>query len=337
MQTPMSFVIVHLLHMMVQMVTMSMSTSIRTPISGATVVVRTGIPLRSAEYSSHGTGRPTVTSKMLEPMDDEMAMSPWPCRATMTEVIKSGTEVPAANTVSPMMWSGKLQVSPSTVVNQIIQYVKPAIQKIDMKKDTGKNFLRPSLRTSGMVKTSSSTIGNVPTYQTQSFHPASEPGGDSSSGWFSSSSSPALSSPSAPSASASGAGPAASSAPGCLAPVFEASLALPLPSGTMPRQQASASESFVPVTCLLGLPLAAASPARQGSVEGVGGAGVSRAGGVGVSSGEDTLRSLIPPSSAACAPGGLSGLPSSGWTSPGDRELPCDCPCIVLRASGMTR
>merc|ERR1719495_765674 len=53
-------------------------------------------------YKSQGSGRPTVTSKMLEPMEELTAISPWPCLATSTEVIRSGTEVPAAKKVRPM-------------------------------------------------------------------------------------------------------------------------------------------------------------------------------------------------------------------------------------------
>ena len=45
---------------------------------------------------------PTVTSNMLEPTDEETAMSPNPFRATITLVIKSGIEVPAAKNVSPI-------------------------------------------------------------------------------------------------------------------------------------------------------------------------------------------------------------------------------------------
>lgn len=38
---------------------------------------------------------------MLEPIDEETAMSPRPLRATITLVIKSGMEVPAAKIVRP--------------------------------------------------------------------------------------------------------------------------------------------------------------------------------------------------------------------------------------------
>ncbi len=39
---------------------------------------------------------------MFEPTDEETAMSPLPCFATRTLVIKSGTEVPAARKVKPI-------------------------------------------------------------------------------------------------------------------------------------------------------------------------------------------------------------------------------------------
>ena len=42
---------------------------------------------------------------MLEPTDEETAMSPNPFRATITLVIKSGIEVPAAKNVSPITYN----------------------------------------------------------------------------------------------------------------------------------------------------------------------------------------------------------------------------------------
>ena len=47
---------------------------------------------------------PTVTSNMFEPTDDDTAISPFPCFATKTLVIKSGTDVPAAKKVNPMTY-----------------------------------------------------------------------------------------------------------------------------------------------------------------------------------------------------------------------------------------
>lgn len=52
--------------------------------------------------SSQGMGRPTRMSKMLEPMDEETAMSPKPRRATAREESASGMEVPAASSVRPI-------------------------------------------------------------------------------------------------------------------------------------------------------------------------------------------------------------------------------------------
>ena len=45
---------------------------------------------------------PTQISNILDPTDEDTAISPSPFRATMTEVIKSGIEVPAARNVKPI-------------------------------------------------------------------------------------------------------------------------------------------------------------------------------------------------------------------------------------------
>ena len=45
---------------------------------------------------------PTVTSKMLLPTEEETAMSPKPFLATITLVMRSGMEVPAARNVNPI-------------------------------------------------------------------------------------------------------------------------------------------------------------------------------------------------------------------------------------------
>jgi hypothetical protein len=49
---------------------------------------------------------PTVTSKIFDPTEDETAISPKPFRATMTLVMRSGIEVPAARKVKPMTLKG---------------------------------------------------------------------------------------------------------------------------------------------------------------------------------------------------------------------------------------
>ena len=45
---------------------------------------------------------PTVTSKMLLPTEEDTAMSPNPFLATMTLVMRSGMDVPAARNVRPI-------------------------------------------------------------------------------------------------------------------------------------------------------------------------------------------------------------------------------------------
>lgn len=83
---------------------------------------------------------PTVTSKILLPTELETAMSPKPFLATMTEVMRSGTEVPAANSVSPITSGGTYAVAPATFAHHTIRYEKKAIQTIDPIKVTGKNL-----------------------------------------------------------------------------------------------------------------------------------------------------------------------------------------------------
>lgn len=80
----------------------------------------TGCPKTSVNRS-HGRGNPTVTSKMLLPTEEDTAMSPNPFLATMTLVIKSGIEVPAARNVKPITSAGIPTVSPVTVAHQTIK------------------------------------------------------------------------------------------------------------------------------------------------------------------------------------------------------------------------
>lgn len=65
---------------------------------------------------------PTVTSKMLLPTEDETAISPKPFRATITEVIRSGMDVPAAKNVNPITSDGISKVSPTMFAHQTIKY-----------------------------------------------------------------------------------------------------------------------------------------------------------------------------------------------------------------------
>lgn len=56
---------------------------------------------------------PTVMSNMLLPTELETAMSPRPLRATITLVIRSGMDVPAARMVRPIISSEMPMVSPT--------------------------------------------------------------------------------------------------------------------------------------------------------------------------------------------------------------------------------
>lgn len=56
---------------------------------------------------------PTVMSKMLLPTELDTAMSPRPLRATITLVMRSGMDVPAARIVSPIISSEMPMVSPT--------------------------------------------------------------------------------------------------------------------------------------------------------------------------------------------------------------------------------
>lgn len=64
----------------------------------------TGSNLLTNAYKIQGNGSPTQTSKILDPTEEDTAMSPRPFLATITEVIKSGMEVPAAKKVSPIIY-----------------------------------------------------------------------------------------------------------------------------------------------------------------------------------------------------------------------------------------
>lgn len=75
-----------------------------------------------AQDSNHArTAYPTVMSKMLEPTELDTAISPSPLRATITLVMRSGMEVPAANIVRP-------------IISSVIPMVSPTCKKKEKKK-----------------------------------------------------------------------------------------------------------------------------------------------------------------------------------------------------------
>mmetsp|Transcript_73724 Transcript_73724/g.169038 ORF Transcript_73724/g.169038 Transcript_73724/m.169038 type:complete len:202 (-) Transcript_73724:775-1380(-) len=117
---------------------------------------------------NHGRGSPMRTSKMLLPMDEDTAMSPSPCLATMTEESKSGTEVPAASTVNPATATGIPRELDTIVAHSTIQNEKHPIQTMESKNPSTaqRTPCRLGRRTSGRVSHSISTSGSVRQYHT---------------------------------------------------------------------------------------------------------------------------------------------------------------------------
>merc|ERR1719464_1654511 len=86
-------------------------TTLRNSEPDTTSMLSVSLPMVSAN-SSHGSGSPIKMSKILLPMDELTAISPMPIFATITELNKSGTDVPAAKKVSPITSSGTPHASP---------------------------------------------------------------------------------------------------------------------------------------------------------------------------------------------------------------------------------
>ncbi|CAH0550382.1 unnamed protein product [Brassicogethes aeneus] len=74
-------------------------------------------------------------------------MSPKPFLATITEVMRSGMEVPAAKNVSPITSGGMRTVSPTMLAHHTIRYEYAAIHMIDPRNVIGKNFLPTIVKT----------------------------------------------------------------------------------------------------------------------------------------------------------------------------------------------
>jgi len=100
---------------------------------------------------------------MLLPTELDTAMSPYPFRATMTLVMRSGMLVPAARNVRPITSGGMATVSPATFAHQTIRYEYAAIQKIEPMNVIGKNFFPEIKHIDGICYTFSMkiTLGNV--------------------------------------------------------------------------------------------------------------------------------------------------------------------------------
>merc|ERR1719440_235576 len=90
-------------------------------------------------------------SKMLLPTELDTAMSPCPFLATARLDSASGMLVPPARSVSPMIVSGILAVSPRTVHIQTMMYERAPIIEMHMKKVMGYHLARSSRAQSGMI------------------------------------------------------------------------------------------------------------------------------------------------------------------------------------------
>mmetsp|Transcript_12233 Transcript_12233/g.42959 ORF Transcript_12233/g.42959 Transcript_12233/m.42959 type:complete len:446 (+) Transcript_12233:401-1738(+) len=109
---------------------------------------------------SHGSGSPTLMSKMLEPMEEETAMSPKPLRATITDDSASGIDVPPARMVRPMTASGMPSAKPMVEAHHTMRYEKMAIQMSETPKVTPNQFFHFSFWQLGMVQYIASDRGN---------------------------------------------------------------------------------------------------------------------------------------------------------------------------------
>ena len=148
MNQPRHLVIRHLLIATVPMTAASMRKRMRMERKSESAPTLTFSPLIK-QNRSHGNGSPTSTSKMLEPIEDETAMSPSPARATMTEVSRSGMDVPAARNVRPITAGGMPKTSPMVVANQTVKKEKTPIQAMAPRKVKGKYFSSRSTLTAG--------------------------------------------------------------------------------------------------------------------------------------------------------------------------------------------
>mmetsp|Transcript_42421 Transcript_42421/g.71678 ORF Transcript_42421/g.71678 Transcript_42421/m.71678 type:complete len:206 (+) Transcript_42421:439-1056(+) len=88
---------------------------------------------------------------MLDPNALDTAMFPLPNLATRIDDIASGTEVPTAKMVRPMMCVLTPKQRPSLMANSTMRYEISPIHMIDEKKDTRYQFLHLSVVQSGIV------------------------------------------------------------------------------------------------------------------------------------------------------------------------------------------
>lgn len=75
-------------------------------------------------------------SKTLEPIAFAIAIEPWPFFATVTEAMRSGTDVPAARTMTPMMTGSTRQEQPIIEARYTMPVQRAPIQMTHIEKET---------------------------------------------------------------------------------------------------------------------------------------------------------------------------------------------------------
>merc|ERR1719473_1932482 len=139
-------------------------------------------------------------SKMLLPTELDTAMSPCPFLATARLDSASGMLVPPARSVSPMIVSGILAVSPRTVHIQTMTYERAPIMEMHRKKVMGYHLARSSRAQSGMKKYMNKVSGMQTNHKTfPNIVSGTSHGSNGPSSSSSSSSSPPPPSPPSPS------------------------------------------------------------------------------------------------------------------------------------------
>ena len=112
-------------------------------------------------FNNHGRPSPRKMSKTLDPIELDTAISPYPLRATNTDAIVSGTDVPAARNVIPITVSGMPSVYPVRQIIHTITYENSVIQTIDIRKVNRNHLAKRSELQFGIVKKNRNSNGQL--------------------------------------------------------------------------------------------------------------------------------------------------------------------------------
>jgi len=101
-------------------------------ISNESLTTSIARPPLISDQMNQGKGRPMVTSKILDPIEEDTAELADPFFTLTMDVNMSGTLVPAAKIVKPMTVSGMYYASPKTVDHHTIRFENITIHTIDI-------------------------------------------------------------------------------------------------------------------------------------------------------------------------------------------------------------